>query len=450
MAALLTLIAGGPVFAQGDGTTLQEKPGVALIKPQPWSRESDATVTEFKAFFDRTAAGGGAAGYYEFYTVKGQKRQVEAGKVVKLVIYPDADKIADLKDAQTRKNVDATLVEIDEILRKFPATKTYIQPYLTKLKAMLARYDGGEVKVAGEWMSKDVHSAKQAQDLKTLLIADIIRAQPPGSFDMINDPRYQALQTMAEGNPSVQKLLTEVEDKQASTTRIQKRKDVVEKLKNATLTRAKAQTLIDELKTQKADEDAVAKMVVNKWDKALVTEKEVQEESPELAAQMEQEMASVQPETVPVLSESLDTKLSPFSQKVAIFFATQPPVQIAADLKQARALELVYKDLKILQPLIPAKQYLEAKGSLDELSRQAELIGPETAKVVGALQKLASAKVDEFSRMRSDAQLLADSGQKEKALAKYEEAFAVVADPGVAEQIKLLKGEAPAPSPSQN
>jgi len=450
MAALLTLIAGGPVFAQGDGTTLQEKPGVALIKPQPWSKESDATVTEFKAFFDRTAAGGGAAGYYEFYTVKGQKRQVEAGKVVKLVIYPDADKIADLKDAETRKNVDANLVEIDEVLRKFPATKTYIQPYLTKLRAMLARYDGGEVKVSGEWMSKDVHAAKQAQDLKTLLIADIIRAQPPGSFDMINDPRYQALQTMAEGNPSVQKLLSEVEDKQASTARIQKRKDVVEKLKNATLTRVEAQALIDELKTQKADEDAVAKMVVNKWDKALVTEKEIQEESPELAAQMEQEMASVQPETVPVLSESLDAKLSPFSQKVAIFFATQPPVQIAADLKQARALELAYKDFKTLQPLIPAKQYLDAKGSLDELSRQAELIGPETAKVVGALQKLASAKVDEFSRMRSDAQLLADSGQKEKALAKYEEAFAVVADPGVAEQIKLLKGEAPAPSPSQN
>lgn len=454
LTVVLTLISGGQIFSQGDGTTLQEKPGVALIKPQAWSKEVDATVTEFRGFIDRTAGGGGGAGYYEIYTTKGQKRQVEAAKIVKIVIYPDADKIPDLKDSDTREKVNATMAEITEVMRKFPATKTYIQPYITKLQTMVARYDGGEVKVEGEWMSKTAHSARQAEDLKTLLVGDIIRAQPPGSFDLVNDPRYQALQEMAQGNPSVQKLLTEVEDRQAASVRSEKRKTAVAKLKDASLSRADAQALIDEIKAQNADEDAVAKMVVGKWNKALETEKQLQEESAELAAEMEKEMAAVQPDTVPVLSEGLQDKLSPFSQKVAIFFATQPPVQITADLQQARALERAYEDLRSLQILFPAKQYLEAKSSLDELSRQAESIGPETAKVVGALQKLASSKVDEFSRMRNEAQLLLDSGEKEKAVAKYEEAFAVVADAGVGEQIKLLKGEtageAPAASPAQN
>ena len=91
IAILLCLTASTFQGQSGDGFSVQQRPGLALIKPQPWSKDSEAAVLEFQAFINRTADGTPGAGYYEFRTKQAGRRQVPVGRIVKLVVYPDVD-----------------------------------------------------------------------------------------------------------------------------------------------------------------------------------------------------------------------------------------------------------------------------------------------------------------------------------------------------------------------
>ena len=54
-ALLLCATAPSPGAQSGSGFVLQQRAGVVFVKPQPWSRDSEATVFEFQAFINRTA-----------------------------------------------------------------------------------------------------------------------------------------------------------------------------------------------------------------------------------------------------------------------------------------------------------------------------------------------------------------------------------------------------------
>ena len=82
---------------------------------------------------------------------------------------------------------------------------------------------------------------------------------------------------------------------------------------------------------------------------------------------------------------------------------------------------------------------MEAKDILDELARNADLFGPETMRAVSGLRRQAVAKIEQFTRLRDEAKLLADSGKKSEALAKFEAAFSVIPDSDVGQQIAQLR-----------
>ncbi len=82
--------------AQSVGGSVQEKAGIALVKPQPWAKDSEATVVEFQSYINRT-------GYYEFASKSGTKRQVPASKVVKVVEYSVPEQIQEMVTAEERQ-----------------------------------------------------------------------------------------------------------------------------------------------------------------------------------------------------------------------------------------------------------------------------------------------------------------------------------------------------------
>ena len=85
------------------------------------------------------------------------------------------------------------------------------------------------------------------------------------------------------------------------------------------------------------------------------------------------------------------------------------------------------------------KRYIEAKDILDGLAHRADGVGPETVRVVSGLRRQTVGKIDEFTRLRGEAKLLAASGRKPEALAKFEAAFSVIPDSDVGQQIAQLK-----------
>jgi len=445
--AAVVFCATGEVRSQSsDGFTVQERPGIAIVKPQPWSKESDATVMEFLAFIDRTASGAAKAGYFEFRMKSGDKRQVPTSKLVKMVVYADPAQIREIVDPEQRQALQNTINEFKGIPVKFPATRTYVEPSLKKLEAEAAMFDGGKVKAEGVWITKQAYVKAQAANLIELLKAETDRALPPGSFDLEQDPKYLALLQFSATDPNIKILTEELASKQGKLSRTEKRKTLLTRLADPALGMPSATEAVSQLKALKPEEDPKSAAFLKLWDAGKDTVKATSEDAAKLAASLEGELASNKiEEAPPQLSPDLDAGISALNEKMILFTASKPPVQLLTESRQALAVCAAWTGFKKLKTIFAEKHFIEAKDLLDDLSRRVQFIGSETSQVITALQQFTATKIDEFTRLREQAKLLADSGKKAEALVKYQDAYAVIPDNAVGDEIAKLMPETPAP-----
>ena len=440
IAILLCLTASTFQGQSGDGFSVQQRPGLALIKPQPWSKDSEVAVLEFQAFINRTADGTPGAGYYEFRTKQASRRQVSVGRIVKLVVYPDVDQFPEVVSAQDRQSLASRIEEIRAIVAKFPVSRSYLDPSTALLREELAQYDSGKVKTEGVWVSRQSFVRDKAIKLAQLLKADIARARPPSSLDLESDPRYLALKDLAEANSDAKKHAAEVSTQFGELVRAEKRSNLLEKLGRSGISLDEVETLLDQLRTLKPNEDPKSVARLKVWDSGLAVVRATSAEAERISKSMERELAAFNPGEPPAqLSAGLEKQISTMSGTIAGFLATNPPSQLAAAVRQPATLCQAGTDFNKLKAIFDEKRYLEAKDILDELTRNAALFGPETLRAVTGLRQQAVAKIEQFTRLRDEAKLLADSGKKSEALAKFEAAFSVIPDSDVGQQIVQLR-----------
>lgn len=425
---------------KSDGFTLQETPGLALVKPQPWSKPSDATVMEFKAFIDRTSTGGAKSGYYEFYTSSGNKRQIPSGRVVQVVVYPDPARIKKIIVPKDREMVQAAVEELTKAIKDFPATKVQLTPSLKALVGELKNFDSGQIKIEGTWIPRKDFIYNQSEKLARLLEADINTADPPDSFDLTMDAKYVALVEYAQSDPSLQPIVNELLATYTARVRKDKRGELLALLADPKVSSTQAVAAVKLLRTLRPEDNPASAAYLQSWDASLDTVKSSRAEADQLAVKIESEMTTVTADTLPPqLSPELATALGNLNQTMTAFKNTKPPPTLLAEADKALTVCTVGEGLKTWITFFSENQFLKAQDLLSEVSHQATLIGPETTRVVGELQKITALKIDEFTRLREQAKLLADSGKLAEALATYEQAYAVIPDSTVSEEIEKLK-----------
>lgn len=440
LAALIVLSADAGRGQQADGFTVQERPGIIMVKPQPWSKESDATVFEFQAFIDRTASGAAGAGYFEFRSKQGDKRQIPTSRVVKLIVYPDPQLVRDVTKTEERQSLQNTINEIKAVIAKFPATRTYVEPSMKKIEAEAALYDAGKVKFEGVWISRDVFVKTKAANLVELLNAEIVRAIPPSSFELNNDPKYLALVEFSATSPGIKALTEELAASHGKLVRAEERKALLMRLADPALALPAATEAVSQLKALQPAEDPESAAFVKLWDTGSATLKSTTAEAATLAASLEGELSANKTEdAIPKLSPDLDAAISALNEKMTVLVASNPPPQFITGSRQALAVCAVGTGFKKLQTIFTDKQFLEGKDLLDNLSPQTPFIGTESTRVVTGLQQFTAMKIDEFTRLREEAKLLSDSGKKIEALVKYEDAYSVIPDNSVGDEIAKLK-----------
>ena len=441
---LCSLLCVGNLHSQSAGKE-STKPGVALVKPQPWAKDSEATVLEFQAFTDRTASGAAGAGYYEFTGKTGTKRQVQASKVVKLVVYADPDQIKEMITPEERQKVLSAITEINDTVTKYPATRTYLDPSVKSLEAEVAKFDAGQIKTKGAWVARASYQKDQASNLSNLLRSDVVQAKPASSFDIVNDPKYIALKEMSASNPGVKTILQEITEVHGKRVREEKRKEVLATLATPSISLAEAESAVAQLKSLKPEEDPTSAAFIKSWTAASATATEAASAAKPLATKLEAELTPVQADNVPPeLSPDLDMELTALRQKTTVFIATKPAPQLILEAGQALAVADSVATFKALKPLFAQKQFLQAKDTLDHFDRQAHLIGPQTVRVASGLQRYVAGRIEEFSRLREEAKLLAGSNKPAEALVKYQAAYEVIPDNEVQTEITKLQGSAPA------
>lgn len=427
---------------------VQSRPGIALIKPQAWSKIDESVPMEFLAFTDRTVKGAPGAGYYELKTKQSDKRQIAASKVVKFVVYPDLNLYPEIVTPEDRAEVAYIAEELQGVIKQYPATRTYLDSHLKEVNAELALFDSGKIKRGGQWQAKETVVASQITTLGAQLKVDILKAHPAASFDLENDPHFVALKEMSGKSESAKALVQELQDVHKKRLQADVRDDLIKRLGENNLGLPEAEGAVARLRTLKPEEDPKSAAFLKKWDADTAVVKAASEKAKPIAEAIEVEFTPLEEVTTPPeLTKETTAQAAGLSDDLRTFAASNPTPVILLEARQPMAVYRISEALKKLKSLFEEKRLLEAKDVLDSVTDKADAIGEHTVKVMTGLQSQVTKKIEEFTRTREEAQLLQSNGKQKEALAKFEAAYELVNDPSVGEQISILKQSLP-PEPA--
>lgn len=430
-AGLLTLLALGPVssaLAQQGGASA-DKPGIALVKPQPWSKEDQATALEFQGVSNHT-------GYYQFRTAKQAALQVQTAKVVTLILYPEVPPT--LASASQRAALQKTVDELAAAAGKFPSAARLLDQAAAPLKADLQKYDAGSVKDSGQWLPRSSYFQQKAAALANVLKQEILSAPKIKELVLEEDQYFLGLKELAESEPSVGTVMAGVQVLYKSRIRQDERAEILSQLNSPKISFEEASELVKKLRGLQPQEDAAANLFVQSWDASVGKASQLTAQIQAVQSQFEAAMADPG-SSPPALSPDLSASLAGMTAAVKAYRAGSPPVMISVPLPLADALTAFGDNLPVLAKQISEKQLLDAKSILDTLVRQAAMIGPKTTEALAGTQAQVNGDISKFLLLRDEAKMLADNAKKPEALKKYEQAFELIPAKDVAEQIEVMK-----------
>lgn len=419
------------------GTTLHvsaqtpDKPGVALVKPQAWSQPGQATAMEFRSFKDRSVKTSPGAGYFEFTTDRGQTTQIPAGRVVKMVIYPDSP--VELVTAEQRQALQKAIDDFTEIGRTFPSAARPLDPSMKMLAAEAAKFDAGNVKIEGAWQPRAAYFRQKAASLVELANADIASAGEDFNIEM--NQYYLGLVDLARSEPSVKPQADAVKAKFDQRRRKIERDALLARLSAPGVTRDQAEPLVAKVRSLSPAEDAAAATFLRNWDTAVATAGELTRVIDEARTAFEADLK----EGSTTVGDAAAQKAREASALLARFRAGSPPAAIKVPAEAADTMMACVEQLPVVQKRMAERLYFDAKEALDPISSRIAMIGPNSTAAVRAIQQKVTGEIERFSRLRDEAKLLADNKKTAEALKKYEEAYAVIPAPDVAAQIAALK-----------
>ena len=431
---VLNLLGGGMGVAQETkGGEWQERSGFALVKPQPWSQDNQASIIEFLAFADRSVKGSKAAGYFVLRTAKTPEMQVPSARVVKLVVYPEPPR--DLVRAEHRAALQKIIDEYAAISAKFSSVSPVLEKRLAVLNADAAKFDAGNIKEAGRWAAKSAAYKKKADELASLAQVEMTSAPKVKAYNLSESQYYIGLQQMAAAEPAVKAQLESVRSLYESLCRKEERNELVGKLKAPDVTSENAELYIKTLKSLKPEEDSVLNQFLESWGRSEELAAKLRARIAAQQAAFGKEMAAKTDATQPVVvSADLAARVSQTLEELK-----GVPQAIPLPVAQAKAMAACASSLQDIQKDMETHRYFDAKGKIVDILKLATLVGSSTAAAVDLLQKKTTAEIEKFESLRDEAKGLQAGGKAKEALIKYNEALAIMPDKDVTAQVASLK-----------
>ena len=414
-----------------DSQRGRDKPGLALVKPQPWSKDDQAKVLEFLDVTDHS-------GYCEFLTPKNPNFQVATSRIVKLIVYPQSPQ--SLTSAEQRAALQKIVAEFADLSEKFPSAAPQLDKAAAPLKADAAKYDAGNVKDGGQWILRSTLYRQKATTLADLLRPELTAAPRIKEVDLDMNQYYLGLLELAKAEPSVASILEGIRSLYQSLVRKADRDALMNQLNSPTLSFEQAADLVKQLKTLQPAEDARVNLFLQSWDTAVANAGKLTKQIADTRTEFERAMPSAEePGKVPAIPPDLSSNLDALAGAVRAFRSGSPPPAIHVPLQLADAMKACGETLPGLAKQVQAHEILDAKAVLDPLSNQADIIGPKTAQALSSLRKKLAAEIEKFQALRNEGKMLAENSKIGEALKKYQQAYAIIPAKDVADQIALLK-----------
>ena len=412
----------------GDGRQAVEKSGIALVKPQKWSKPNEAVPVRFTAYTNR-------GGYFVFRTPSGQERQVWVDQIVgsKPILEPVIP--SEILDAAQRNDLQNQVVELKRLAAQSPSAAIELGQYAKPFIEALQRYDAGEVRVNGIWELASKYRASQFYDAQVVLQKSIEQEVDKSQFDLEENSNFKQLIELSKNDASLGAKVQAIRDDFQKKALSERQHKIIDQLTNPHTTESEAQALIQELESFK-NPDEKTKAVLQQAVTAGLLDQEILKIKTALEAHFAAQTPS---ETPPKLPINLELETQILAGQISTFRMTSPPVGIRISDATARAIAEVSGGLPKTTSLFDQRKYVEAATLLTNLNAQAANIGPATQRVILALQVAATKKVDLFSKLRAEGDKEEKAGNIPAALEKYNAALEISPNSDLSAKIEQLK-----------
>jgi hypothetical protein len=424
-----TLWCLGAVHAvTGDVREPVEGEGFLLVKPQAWSPENAAQVVEFVGYEDRTARGGGG-GYYVVRTKRGNERQVMASRVVALVMKPGLPET--LAEDAERDALASVAGDFVRLRSRHSQAGVILDRYRAPLVEGIKRFDGGEILIGGEWVSREAFEREQLEGQIGDLRKQIELAPRARDFDWEANRLRRALATAAKTNPRAAEALAELEETHRRRCSLEEQEEILAKV--GTASPAEAAALLQRL-AELPFPTTDTRLALTMWERA----KGFRESAQRLGERMEESHASG---GLVVPDDSFREELERERARLAGFVSADPPPPAGMPLPGSLldAIDAVASGAGELAGLLEEKRLTDAATLLARLEPQAALVGASTRTALNMQRIDLRERIAEFEELKTQGDNAWNNNRKEEALRIYRQALEVAQDDEVAQRVGELE-----------
>ena len=412
----------------GDGRQAVQKSGIALVKPQKWSKSNEAVPMRFTAYTNRS-------GYFVFRTPSGQERQVWVDQIVggQPILEPVIP--SEILDAAQRNNIQNQVLELKRLIAQAPSAAIELGQYAKPFIEALQRYDAGEVRVNGTWEPASKYRASQFYAAQVVLQKSIEQEVDKSKFDLEENSNFKQLVELSKNDASLEAKVQAIRDDFQKKALSERQHKIIDQLTNPHTTEPEAQSLLKELDAFKNPDDKT-KAVLQQAVTAGLLNQEIQKIKQALESYFAGQSPSGTPPKMPI---NLELEIQILAGQISTFRMTSPPVGIRISDANARAIAEISSGLPKTTSLFEQRNYGEAATLLTNLNSQAANIGPATQRVILSLQVAATKKVDLFSKLRAEGDTEEKSGNIPAAIEKYNAALEICNNADLSAKIEQLK-----------
>ena len=424
-----------PLHAQDrDGNTIVQTAGIALVKPQPWSKPSEAEVVKFSAFTDRTARGSAGAGYFVLRLPNGKDTQIPSARIVKLILRPKtpSEVIEDSQRRELQKSIDDMKVAIAAV----PEAGIVISEYLKPFQAIASRYDAGEVMTSpNKWETRDKYRQLEIQKVESRLRRAMAEAKIKKDFDLNANADFSKLTELAASDAALQARLDAIQMECAKLVSREEQDAILVKLQSP-LSPSAAAILLDKLKSL-SDPSPRTASVLRQVEVAAELTQEI--DALKLGIESLWNEESLSQGILPVVSPELTTQTGSLTSKLAVFRAGSPPAGIWLPSPAFDACIILKDALPTLQARLTERDYKAAIDGVTTLSPSGRQIGSKTTAALDSIKSYAEGQIAKFSALVDEGNTLLSGTDKKLAAAKFQEALAVMPDANLEKRIAEIK-----------
>jgi hypothetical protein len=435
LALICAFVALVPLHAQDrDGNTIVQTSGVALVKPQPWSKPSEAEVVKFSAFTDRTARGSAGAGYFVLRLPSGKDTQIPSARIVKLILQPKTptELIEDSQRSELQKSID----EMKTAIAAVPAAATVILEYLKPLQAIASRYDAGEVMTSPDkWETREKYRQLEIQKIEFRLRRAMADAKIKKDFDLNSNADFSKLTEFAASDAALQARLDAMRLECAKLVSREEQDAILVKLQSP-LSPSAAAILLDKLKSL-SDPSPRTTSVLRQADIAVELTKEI--DALKLGIESLWNEESLSKGILPTAPADLTSQIGSLISKLAVFRAGSPPAGIWLPTPAFDACVTLKDTLATLQARLTERDYKAAIEGVSALMPSARQIGSKTTAALESIKSYAEGQIAKFSTLVDEGNTLLNGTDKKLAVAKFKEALAVMPDANLEKRISEIK-----------